>query len=130
MWCWYFDVHFKTLTSFSKPASKHLDGRHPCRSRFGVDPPTQRYLRTTIVDDLARKLVFIGGPSQVGKTSLARSPLPPPKCGPNYDIAAQREAILRRRLPAGDFWFFDEIHKFRGWRKVIGKGPSGKRSPG
>ena len=91
----------------------------PAEPAFGFDPPTQRYLRATIVDDLARKMVFVGGPRQVGKTALARSLLPSPKCELNYDIASQREAILRRRLPAGDFWFFDEIHKFRGWRDFL-----------
>ena len=64
-------------------------------------------------------MVFFSGPREVGKTSLARSMLPSPKCELNYDIASQREAILRRRLPAGDFWFFDEIHKFRGWRDFL-----------
>ena len=64
-------------------------------------------------------MVFIGGPRQVGKTSLARSLLPAPGCELNYDIAAHRQAILRHELPAGDFWFFDEIHKYRGWRNYL-----------
>jgi uncharacterized protein len=64
-------------------------------------------------------MVFIGGPRQVGKTSLARSLLPQPASELNYDVPAQRQAILRRELPPGDFWFFDEIHKFRGWRNYL-----------
>lgn len=80
---------------------------------------TQRYLRPTVAADLARKMVFIGGPRQVGKTSLARSLLPRPECELNYDIAAHRQAILKAELPPGDFWFFDEIHKFRGWRNFL-----------
>ena len=88
-------------------------------SDFAVTPPTQRYLRPTVASDLARKMVFIGGPRQVGKTSLARSLLPGPECELNYDIAAHRQAILKHELPAGDFWFFDEIHKFRGWRGLL-----------
>lgn len=86
---------------------------------FAVAPPTRRYLCPTVQADLARKMVFIGGPRQVGKTSLARSLLPRPDCELNYDIAAHRQAILKHELPAGDFWFFDEVHKFRGWRNFL-----------
>ena len=82
-------------------------------------PPAARYLAAAVADDLASKMVFIGGPRQVGKTSLARSLLPSPDCELNYDIAVQRQAILRHELPAREFWFFDEIHKFRGWRNYL-----------
>jgi uncharacterized protein len=81
--------------------------------------PAARYLAAQVVEDLDSKMVFIGGPRQVGKTSLARSLLPAPGAELNYDIAAQRLAILRRELPPGAFWFFDEIHKFRGWRDYL-----------
>jgi uncharacterized protein len=81
--------------------------------------PATRYLKAQVAEDLASKMVFIGGPRQVGKTSLARSLLPDPRAELNYDIAAQRQAILRHELPPGDFWFFDEIHKFRGWRNYL-----------
>ena len=86
---------------------------------FAVAAPARRYLRATVAADLSRKMVFIGGPRQVGKTLLARSLLPRPDCELNYDIAAHRQAILKHQLPAGDFWFFDEIHKFRGWRNFL-----------
>ena len=78
-----------------------------------------RYLAAQVAEDLQAKMVFIGGPRQVGKTSLARSLLPDPKCELNYDVAAHRQAILKRELSGGDFWFFDEIHKFRGWRNYL-----------
>ena len=78
-----------------------------------------RYLQAQISDDLAHKMVFLGGPRQVGKTSLARRLLPDPACELNYDVAAQRAAILQRHMPAGNFWFFDEIHKYRNWRNDL-----------
>jgi predicted AAA+ superfamily ATPase len=81
--------------------------------------PAARYLKPQIQDDLKTKMVFVGGPRQVGKTSLARSLLPSPDCELNYDVAEDRQAILRHELPPGDFWFFDEIHKFRGWRNYL-----------
>ena len=81
--------------------------------------PATRYLRAQVEEDLARKMVFIGGPRQVGKTSLARSLLPSRDCELNYDIPAHRQAILRQELPASDLWSFDEIHKYRGWRNYL-----------
>jgi len=86
---------------------------------LAIAAPARRYLPATVAADLAHKMVCIGGPRQVGKTLLARSLLPQPDCELNYDIAAHRQAILKHQLPAGDFWFFDEIHKFRGWRNFL-----------
>ncbi|NRF66992.1 ATP-binding protein [Aquincola sp. S2] len=86
---------------------------------FAIAAPAHRYLRAQVEEDLALKMVFIGGPRQVGKTSLARSLLPDPACELNYDVAAHRLALLRHELPATDFWFFDEIHKYRGWRNYL-----------
>src|SRR5882762_7546675 len=64
-------------------------------------------------------MVFIAGPRQVGKTTLARS-LPGAAAGYlSWDIAVQRERILRQELPAGKLWIFDEIHKYRSWRGFL-----------
>lgn len=82
-------------------------------------PGAVRYLKAQVEEDLARKMVFIGGPRQVGKTSLARSLLTSAGCELNYDVPAHRQAILRQELPASDLWFFDEIHKYRGWRNYL-----------
>ncbi len=84
-----------------------------------IAAPAARYLQAQVLEDLAQKMVFLGGPRQVGKTSLARALLPHPGAELNYDVAAQRQAILRRQLPPGEFWFFDEIHKYRGWRNYL-----------
>lgn len=82
-------------------------------------PPLERYLRPQIEADLILKMVFVAGPRQVGKTTLARS-LPGAAAGYlNWDVAEHRERILRRQLPAGDLWALDEIHKFRGWRNYL-----------
>lgn len=69
---------------------------------------------------LSRKMVFIGGPRQVGKTSLARRLLPHAAAELNWDVVEHRQAILRGELPPGELWFFfDEIHKYRGWRNYL-----------
>jgi predicted AAA+ superfamily ATPase len=37
----------------------------------------------------------------------------------NWDISEHRERILRRELPPGLLWIFDEIHKCRSWRTFL-----------
>ena len=70
-----------------------------------------RYLVPQIRRDLAKKMVFVAGPRQVGKTTLATS-LPGGQAGYlNWDVAEHRERILRRELPAAKLWVFDELHK-------------------
>ena len=94
-------------------------------------PSLPRYLAAQLRADLARKMVFLAGPRQVGKTTLARS-LPGAAAGYlNWDVATDRERILRGELPSGRLWVFDEIHKYRRWRNYL-KGlydgrPNGQR---
>ena len=64
-------------------------------------------------------MVFVAGPRQVGKTTLART-LPGADRGYlNWDVADDRERILRRELPASRLWIFDEIHKYHDWRNYL-----------
>lgn len=78
-----------------------------------------RYLLPFVQSDLAEKMVFLGGPRQVGKTTLARS-LPQGDGGYlNWDIPEDRALLLARTLPDAKLWIFDELHKFRGWRAYL-----------
>ena len=78
-----------------------------------------RYLAPQVRRDLARKMVFVAGPRQVGKTTLALA-LPDARDGYlNWDVAEHRERILRRELPPSRLWVFDEIHKYRSWRNYL-----------
>ena len=91
--------------------------------------PLTRYLVPQVRRDLAKKMVFVAGPRQVGKTTLARS-LPGGQAGYlNWDVAEHRERILRRELPATKLWVFDELHKYRSWRNYL-KGLFDSRSAG
>src|ERR1700737_4366490 len=64
-------------------------------------------------------MVFVAGPRQVGKTTLAKS-LPGGQAGYlNWDVADHRERILRRELPPTKLWVFDELHKYRSWRNYL-----------
>jgi len=80
----------------------------------------KRYLSDQVKADLDRKMVFLGGPRQVGKTTLALQLLNKSKHGYlNWDVVEDREAILKRALPDSSCWVFDEIHKYRMWRNYL-----------
>lgn len=83
---------------------------------------TTRYIAQQIQKDISRKMVFVGGPRQVGKTTLIKQLLA--EWGAtagylNWDIATHREYILRRELPNSNIWAFDELHKYRLWRNYL-----------
>lgn len=84
-----------------------------------------RYLKDFIAEDLKKKMVFISGPRQVGKTTLALSFLKntSPTENPayiNWDRTKSRAALLKGELPSGEsLLVFDEIHKYRGWKNLI-----------
>jgi len=78
-----------------------------------------RYLTAALRGDLARKMAFVAGPRQVGKTTLALG-LPGARAAYlSWDIARHRDRILRGELPSGALWIFDEIHKYRRWRNYL-----------
>jgi predicted AAA+ superfamily ATPase len=82
-------------------------------------PASRRYLSAQILRDLERKMVFVAGPRQVGKTTLARA-LPGAVRGyMNWDVAEDRTRILASELPDATLWVFDEIHKYRRWREFL-----------
>jgi predicted AAA+ superfamily ATPase len=79
-----------------------------------------RYLTAQVRQDLARKMVFLAGPRQVGKTTLARSLLGRRAEGYlNWDVPEHRERILRRELPPARLLVLDELHKYRSWRNWL-----------
>ena len=79
----------------------------------------ERYLHPQVVADLNRKMVFLGGPRQTGKTSMAKMILGKSLGYLSWDDADDRDRILKRELPPSELWVFDEIHKFRSWRNYL-----------
>lgn len=79
----------------------------------------KRYLERQIRKDLARKMVFVAGPRQVGKTTLAKQILGRRKGYLNWDAPEDRQRILKREMPPSSLWVLDEIHKYRGWRNHL-----------
>jgi uncharacterized protein len=90
----------------------------------------KRYLEPQVRRDLARKMVFVGGPRQVGKATLARNLLGKRTTAlMNWDVPALRALILKQQFPHHHLWVFDEIHKYRKWRNYL-KGVYDAREPG
>ena len=79
----------------------------------------ERYLAAQVQRDLRRKMVFVGGPRQVGKTTLALALLKGQQGYLSWDIPEHRERILKHELPPTTTWVFDEIHKYRRWRSFL-----------
>ena len=94
----------------------------------------ERYLTPFILDDLNDKMVFVGGPRQVGKTTLCRDFVAAQFKNPvyfNWDNRSDRKSISAAIWPGdADLLIFDEIHKYRPWKGFIKgeydkhKGPS------
>lgn len=84
-----------------------------------------RYLSEFIKKDLADgKLVMLGGPRQVGKTTLALALLgsdsPEHPAYLNWDLPSSRQMIMSGKLPNDQkLIVFDEIHKFHDWRNLL-----------
>jgi predicted AAA+ superfamily ATPase len=83
-----------------------------------------RSLTPAVRRDLAKKMVFLGGPCQVGKTTLAQSLIDRYQDGHpgylNWDNLAQRKKILTQDWPANQkLIIFDEVHKYKGWRNLV-----------
>ena len=79
----------------------------------------KRYLDDRIAKDLLRKLVFVTGARQVGKTTLSRQlqAATTPSHYLNYDIAADRASIERFGWqPDAKLIVLDELHKMAGWK--------------
>lgn len=90
--------------------------------------PTTRYLRAAVEADLASKMVFLAGPRQVGKTTLARSLTGGDAGYLNWDVPGDHERILRGQFPDAPLWILDEVHKYRRWRNLVKGLWDGRRS--
>lgn len=83
----------------------------------------KRYCEPYIYQDLTKKMVFIGGPRQVGKTTLSQA-----LCYGqfskyayfNWDKDEDRRAILKKHWLSTDaLVIFDELHKYPRWKQWI-----------
>jgi len=79
-----------------------------------------RYITPYILEDLKKKMVFVGGPRQVGKTTLAKAILAenfPTGRYLNWDYDDDRQDILQKKWSSSNSLIvFDELHKFTHWK--------------
>ena len=84
-----------------------------------------RYLEAAVARALSAKMVFVGGPRQVGKTTFALGLLgtDADERHPaylNWDHPAIRARLLAAELPPDQpLLLFDEIHKYARWRGLL-----------
>ncbi len=83
-----------------------------------------RYLEPYIKDDLKKKMVFLGGPRQVGKTTLAQGLIAnyvdKHPAYLNWDLDIHRDKIKKHDWPQTErLIVLDEIHKFKSWRNLV-----------
>ncbi|MCP3875656.1 MAG: ATP-binding protein [Desulfobacteraceae bacterium] len=84
----------------------------------------QRYIKNHIANDLKDRMVFIGGPRQVGKTTLSltflQNPVESHPAYLNWDNILIRSSLLKGELPPNEKQIIiDEIHKFARWRNLV-----------
>jgi len=84
-----------------------------------------RELELQLWQDLQRKMVFLSGPRQSGKTRLSKEMCLKAGSDPklwylNWDSQAHREAIMAETFPEGKgLLVLDEVHKYRRWRQMV-----------
>lgn len=78
-----------------------------------------RLISPHIQADLANKMVFLSGPRQSGKTTLAKALAAawPNAQILNWDVAGDRRVMLDQSWsPSARLLVFDELHKMNGWK--------------
>lgn len=80
----------------------------------------RRYLFDQIHNDLTEKMVFLGGPRQVGKTYLAKSFIQKEEQYLSWDRLNDKKMILNDQIDSKlKLIILDEIHKFKNWRSLV-----------
>jgi predicted AAA+ superfamily ATPase len=82
----------------------------------------ERYLHAPVRADLAKKMVFLSGPRQVGKTTLAKALMKeyPRAQYLNWDVAGDRRVLLDQAWsPRAGLLVLDEVHKMRDWKAYL-----------
>ena len=84
----------------------------------------ERYLKSAIDKTILKKMIFIGGPRQVGKTTLSLQYLSPSSAkNPSYlnwDSLKDKRLIMQEQIPLNSpVIVLDEIHKYKKWRSLV-----------
>ena len=84
----------------------------------------ERVYRPSILKDIQKKMVFLGGPRQVGKTTLAQTFIKDYKDGHpaylNWDNEIHRSIIKKSDWPKDvPVIVLDEVHKGKNWQSMV-----------
>lgn len=82
----------------------------------------ERFQKNAIIHDLQKKMVFIAGPRQAGKTTLAKQIAKEFSSFQylTYDRGEDRKIILKEQwLPSTELLILDEIHKMPAWKNYL-----------
>lgn len=79
----------------------------------------KRYLHDAILKDLPRKIIFLTGPRQCGKTTLSKQ-LNPAFDYLNYDAGEDRLMLQKKAWDRHKkLIIFDELHKMKNWKSWL-----------
>lgn len=83
--------------------------------------PIKRRIEKQLIKDLEKKMVFVAGPRQCGKTTLATGLLDDISgIYYNWDYELDQKKIRNQNLDQeSKLWIFDELHKFSRWRNWL-----------
>ncbi|MDZ4678671.1 MAG: ATP-binding protein [Oligoflexia bacterium] len=88
----------------------------------------QRYISASVKADLKKKMVFVGGPRQSGKTTFSKQLLLEHYKSKeqqesrylNWDFTSDRDRVLKGQIPTeAGLLVLDEIHKYSKWRNLV-----------
>lgn len=80
----------------------------------------KRYIYSQVRSDLDEKMVFIGGPRQVGKTTLSKEFIKSSNQYLNWDQLKDRQLIIKDQIDTSlKLIILDEIHKYKNWRSLV-----------
>ncbi len=83
----------------------------------------RRYLTKYVIEDLKEKMVFLAGPRQVGKTTLAKELIGAEVFNSyayyNWDNRKNRQDIINSRWKDTNLLILDELHKYKKWKSFI-----------
>lgn len=86
-------------------------------------PFQERYLYPLVIEDLHEKMVFVGGPRQVGKTTLAKMIAAQNFAHSlylNWDVQKHKKSMLSGAFPdETDLVILDELHKYYRWKNYV-----------